>query len=307
MFVSTIIATIGRDCLDRAVCSALEQGLEESEVVVVNDSGRPLRESEWLHSAKVQVITTQRHERCVARNAGAAVARGRYLHFLDDDDWLLPGGLRALQEVADATGGPWLYGGTQLVDRNDKPLIELHHGLVGNCALQVMAGEWIPLQSSLFDSQLFSSVGAFNPLIPGAEDTDLNRRVSIVADLSGTDEMVSCVRMGEVGSTTDYRRSRRSALSTRESLLDRPKVFRRLRSSAASPYWHGRLMRVYLTSAVWNLREGRLTTAASRLACALAGLALAGAAPLHGSFWRAPTKAYESETFERGFREARGR
>jgi glycosyltransferase involved in cell wall biosynthesis len=83
-FCSTIIPTINRSTLSRAVYSVLDQAFTgaDFEVIVVNDSGQPLPDMDWQHSERVRVITTQRRERSVARNTGAAIARGKYLHFL---------------------------------------------------------------------------------------------------------------------------------------------------------------------------------------------------------------------------------
>src|SRR5688572_12344723 len=90
MLCSTIIPTIGRSSLQRAVESVLSQSVpgKEFEVLVINDSGSLLPEAKWQRSAMVKIINTNRRERSVARNTGAAAARGTYLHFLDDDDWL---------------------------------------------------------------------------------------------------------------------------------------------------------------------------------------------------------------------------
>ncbi len=90
MFCSTIIPTVGRDSLARAVNSVLDQDFarEDFEVIVVNDTGEPLPDADWQHSDRVTLVTNYRHERSVARNTGAAMAAGRYLHFLDDDDWM---------------------------------------------------------------------------------------------------------------------------------------------------------------------------------------------------------------------------
>ena len=49
----------------------------------------------------------------VWRNAGATVAQGRYLHFLDDDDWLEQGALQALWELSQQRDAAWLYGYTR--------------------------------------------------------------------------------------------------------------------------------------------------------------------------------------------------
>ena len=52
MFSSTIIATIARPTLSRAVCSVLDQILDtdDFEVIVVNDTGQPLPEENWQYS-----------------------------------------------------------------------------------------------------------------------------------------------------------------------------------------------------------------------------------------------------------------
>ena len=306
MFSSTVIPTIARPSLARAVESVLSQPFDRDdfEVIVVNDSGLPLPEEDWQTSPRVQVITTQRRERIFARNSGAAVARGRYLHFLDDDDWLLPGGLQAMWELAQSRPeAHWLYGSSQLVDRQGKPIIQLHHGLQGNCSVQIMAGEWIPLQTSFILAPAFFAIGGFTPLVFATQDVDLCRRISLRGDLAGTDALVACIGMGSQGSSTDYDRGPQYSRWAREKILDEPGVFTRLRLSANSPFWQGRLVRTYLTSVVWNLQRRRPFMAASRLLYGLAGLALAAPCALSPEFWRALRGRYISPTFTRGFAE----
>ena len=171
MFCSTIIPTIGRPELSRAVNSVLSQEFtaDEFEIIVVNDSDKPLDQADWQQSERVQLFHTKQHERSIARNTGAAIARGRYLHFLDDDDWLLPNALENLWHLANSSDAVWLYGGTQLVDRNGKSIIKLHQGISGNGFIQVLAGEHIHLQASLIEAVTFFAVGGFNPLLAGPE------------------------------------------------------------------------------------------------------------------------------------------
>lgn len=305
MFCSTIIATVGRDTLARAVESVLAQTLNAVafEVIVVNDSGVPLPEAAWQRSERVRIVSTNRRERSVARNVGAAMANGAYLHFLDDDDWLAPDALAQFWNAREK--GAWLYGVSQLVDRQDRPLVELRHGLEGNCLLPVMAGEWIPLQASLIGSRLFFDVGGFNPLLVGPEDVDLLRRLALRYELVSVPAVVAFVEMGEEGSTTDYEQHARQSRRAREGVLDDGATFGRLRAGAVDAYWSGRLVRVYLTSVVWNARRLRLLTALGRATVALRGCAAAGRALVAPAFWASVGRPYASETFARGFRAQR--
>ncbi len=306
MFCSTIIPTVGREHVNRAVQSVLDQQFdpEQFEIIVVNDSGNPLPEQPWHHSPLVTIIHTQKRERCMARNSGASIAKGRYLHFLDDDDWMMPHFLTHFEKLARHSTAVWLYGATQLVDRDDQPIIQLHHGLKGNCFVQVMAGEWIPLQSSLIEAETFFKVGGFNPHIPGSEDIDLLRRVALKGELDSVDVLVSQLEMGLSGSTTDYDWSALMARWARESILNEPETFNRLQTSANASEWHGRILRLYLTSMVWNLKNRRLLTAVSRFNYASAAFFMSGKALLSSKLWQAVKSQYESPTFLKGFEAA---
>lgn len=100
---TTIIPTIGRDTLARTVESALAHELdpETYEIIVINNSGKPLPAADWQQSPRVQIITTNQVGRAIGSNVGAALARGKYLHFLHDDDFLYPGAIKALLEAAE--------------------------------------------------------------------------------------------------------------------------------------------------------------------------------------------------------------
>lgn len=305
MFSTSVIPTVGRPTLSRAVESVLSQSLDEDfEVVVVNDSGRPLEDAAWRESPRVRVIDTNRRERSVARNAGAAVARGRHLHFLDDDDWLVPGGLQYLARAARDGGTDWVYGHTLLVDGDGAPILALRPRHAGNCFVQAMSGEWTPLQASLVRAETFFAVGGFHPLIAGPEDVDLLRRVCLVGAVAFTPEIVACIGWRTEATRTDYARHAARSRWAREQILGRPGVLRRLRDSANSSYWHGRIVRAYATSMAWNLRRGHVLTAASRAAFAATSLLLAGPHALAPAFVRAVARPHASEAFAEGARDA---
>jgi glycosyltransferase involved in cell wall biosynthesis len=301
MFCSTIIPTIGRPSLDRAVQSILNQQFIDGadfEVIVVNDSGSELPDAEWQRSDRVSIIETNWRERSAARNAGAAIAKGEYLHFLDDDDWLEPHALANFWHLAKSSDAGWLYGATQVVNRQHEPQVVLRHGLQGNGFLPIMVGEWIPLQSSLIKSEVFFEVGGFNPLLAGPEDIDLLRRIAQTYDLAEMPAVVASVVMGQEDSTTDYAAHHIGRRQAREKNLDTPDSFSRLQEGAANTYWQARLARIYMTSVLWNLQHRRLSAALSRALHGLAAILSKPTSLFDPGFWGALFSAYRSPAFE---------
>lgn len=306
MFCSTIIPTVGRPTLSRAVESVLNQecAADDFEVIVVNDSGRPLAQADWQRSGRVEILDTNRHNRSVARNAGAAIAEGRYLHFLDDDDWMLPGAFEDLWGLARTSHAAWLYGAFRLVDNRGNTIAEVFPEETGNSFLQLVAWEWLPLQASIIESRAFFAVGGFAPLsslLGGFEDVDLSRQIARHYDVDRTSVIVACIRRGTEGSTTNYVDMFRQNRQSRENALNTPGSFSRMVGSARmsprrSSYWFGRIIYYYLASMRWNIQRGRLFTAVSRGAYAMAAFGVATRHILSADFWRGLSRPHLSRT-----------
>jgi glycosyltransferase involved in cell wall biosynthesis len=269
MFCSIIIPTIGRNTIQRAVHSILNQNFTATsfEVIVVNDSGRPLPPADWQQSDQVRVLNTNKRERSVARNTGAAVARGKYLGFLDDDDWLLPDALSHYWNLAQkAPDAVCLYGGIQIIDEaTDACLAELNSGLNGNSFTQIMGGAWVPIQSSLVLNKAFFEVGGYDPSITGTEDLDLTRRIALKGDFANTEMPIGCLSRGDLWTTsTDYGRAPQDTLRSRDKVLAESGAFNHLMISADNAYWHGRIFRIYLSTAKWAWQKRQITIMISR-------------------------------------------
>lgn len=190
MFCSTIIPTIGRATLTKAVSSLLDQSFaaHDFEVIVVNDTGIRLRPAGWMDSPTVRVLETNRRERSVARNAGAAIARGEYLHFLDDDDWMLSDALATFQALARlGKSAAVLYGGVRFVDAAANSLGEIGLGRSDNCYTQLVAGSLILPLGLLVRADAFSAVGGFDPRFAISEDVGLASTLTAAPSLAQPD------------------------------------------------------------------------------------------------------------------------
>jgi GT2 family glycosyltransferase len=289
MFWSTIIATIGRSSLSRSVQSVLEQQAHDIdyEIIVVNDSGQPLPLADWQESKRVTILQTNREDRCVARNMGAAAACGDYFHFLDDDDWMLPGALQKLSTVARSSDAAWVYGAARLVDGDEKLLAVHHIGASGNAFVRVTSGEWLPLQASIIKANYFRKVGGFDVRLNVCQDKDLCRRIALCGDLDYTHAPVTSIVRDRKHSTTDYSRANAYSIWSRNNVLGLQGAFARMRQSANDSYWRGRMVRAYLTCTIWCFHHKRLLLGLGRASQAAAGFVCSAANWHSPAFWKA--------------------
>lgn len=296
MFSSTIIPTIGRATLSRAVHSVLNQDFSvgDFEVIVVNDSGKPLVDEDWQNSNRVRVIHTNRRERSVARNTGSALSKGKYLHFLDDDDVLMPGALNAFWKLDQQNDAIWLYGSYQTVDNDGNIVEEIRPNVIGLIFSLLVAGESLPFQVSLLNAEHFFAVGGFDssPSILGVEDRDVGRRLAPRGMVAYTPATIAQIRIGEQSSTTNWGAIAERDRWGREKALKIQDSYSHIRKSISScqqegrqyrSYLSGRSLRAYVASMIWNLQHKNFISATSR---AIAGLSLADLNIIDIDFWR---------------------
>jgi glycosyltransferase involved in cell wall biosynthesis len=91
--------------LARCVDSVLCQTLEDLQIILVDDGspdGCPkICDAYAEQDSRIQVIHKENGGLASARNAGMAVANGKWLFFLDSDDWLEPDGLKSLVDIGE--------------------------------------------------------------------------------------------------------------------------------------------------------------------------------------------------------------
>lgn len=271
--ISVVTPTFNReDVLRRCVDSVLAQQVNaDIQHLVVNDYGSPLSYAAWMDDPRVTVLNTYRTERAVARNTGAALSRGDWLYFLDDDDYALPGAFAAMLEVAERTRAAHVYGGYRIISGVTCAETVYQPVLQGNILPMLVAGEGIPPQATWFRRDAFFGVGGFDPLAVPAEDADIVRRMALFGPIAGTTAIVANVRVDHAATTTtDYQRHFGIWQEGAEKALSMPQTLGQIQQRTADePYWRGRCARVYFGSAVRQLRQRHFGLAWSRLTAAL--------------------------------------
>ncbi len=93
--------------LDTCLESLFNQGLDDSEfeIILIDDGSTdssPLIANKWAGKHNNILFLSQENQgQAIARNVGLSLATGRYIQFVDSDDYLLPNKLSTLLQIAD--------------------------------------------------------------------------------------------------------------------------------------------------------------------------------------------------------------
>ena len=170
--VSVLVRSLDRPSLQEALASVAAQTHPNLEVVVI--AARPghaaLPERIGAHPLRL-LDTDAVRPRSVAANAGLDAARGEYLLFLDDDDWLMPTHVARL--VAALQAHPQCraaYAGVALVDAQGQPLGQAFD--LPFDAVRQLSGNLTPIHAVLFSASLRDAGCRFDESLDRYEDWD---------------------------------------------------------------------------------------------------------------------------------------
>jgi len=185
--VSVIIPTYRRGTfLPRAIESVLAQTYSPVEVIVVEDGSHEARGVVSSFGERVRYLWQENQGAAVARNTGAAAARGAWIALLDDDDFWVPDKLERQFELLRAFPSLgfvhanyfWLRNGHG-EPRPEGPVLSVPSGWVTQEL--VLDRFSIGTSTALIRADLFRKVGGFNPAYRLVQDYDLWIRLSQVA------------------------------------------------------------------------------------------------------------------------------
>ena len=181
---SVVIPTRNRRALlERALVSVKEQSVRATELVVVDDDSGD-ETAEFLASLGIQVRTL--HVRCgspgAARNAGAQVATGDYLVFLDSDDLWLPWTLATFARAVVTYDRPSVVAASFRQFTDERELDDARDGELNAEVFDDYLSTW-PRQLIVGAGMIavrreeFVRVGGFHPDAVNLEDHDLTLRL----------------------------------------------------------------------------------------------------------------------------------
>ncbi len=110
--------------LDQCLSSVCNQTLQDIEIIYVDDGSTDnsleIAKKFAEHDKRITVVSQENHNAGVARNAGLAIARGKYLSFLDSDDFFEPNMHETLYKRATETNADIVMCDTFLFDEQNQ-------------------------------------------------------------------------------------------------------------------------------------------------------------------------------------------
>lgn len=196
------------DILARAVGSLLAQDYRNWEAILVDDgspesSWRVVQAYSWI-DPRIRPLRQVHGGACTARNTGIAESAGKYVLFLDADDWMETDALSSMVEACEENGWLAAHGGLRYVTPEGYPTQwnggyfgegELFDAIAGSNVLSVPS-------AALVRRSVFEEIGTFDPTLVHCGDWDLWARL---ARLDGP--------IGSVGKNVTNYRMRPGSLS----------------------------------------------------------------------------------------------
>jgi len=202
--ISVIIPTYNRlSFLEQALRSVLEQTLAPEEIIVVDDgstdgTGDLIAAFSTENTALRFLRLKHRGFPGRARNAGARIARGRYLTFLDSDDFWEPEKLQKQLAFLAANPGVrvchtrerWLRGGREVSQAGQR------HRRSGDIFSDALKKCIIGPSTVMLERTLFDELGGFREDLEIAEDYELWLRLCAREQVGYVDDALTIKRAG---------------------------------------------------------------------------------------------------------------
>lgn len=200
--VTVIIPTYNHSqFVGQAINSVLEQTMDDLELIVVDDGSTDDTKNvvSAIDDPRIRYHHQENQGLASTRNTGLRLARGKYIGFLDADDYWLPGKLASQINLLEAnTRLGLVYGGYYVVDENGTRIATRRPRIVHNDTLaELILDNYVTgsATTSVVRAEVFEQVGSFNQSLKACEDWDMWLRVAAVYSLGAVNDIVACIRV----------------------------------------------------------------------------------------------------------------
>lgn len=244
-------------CIRRAVDSVLAQEFREFELIVVDDgSNDDTAAILATYGDAVRLVSKANGGLSSARNAGLAAAKGRYVAFLDADDWWLP--TKLTRQIERMEGRPDLVfcstsTGVQTPEGQRLPDWRCGDGQDSTLAQIFATNAYIAGSGSavMARREAFTEAGDFDETLPSLEDIDMWMRLAALGAYACIDETLTIIekRSSSMSGNLDVMRSAAIQVMRKNRHL--------LPAKLRGRFWRTAYAGMLTDYAKWAYRKGR--------------------------------------------------
>ncbi len=212
--------------VSQSIESILVQPYSTIEVIVVDDGstdGTAEVLDQFQSEPRVRVIRQENGGSAVARNAGARLARGEFLAFLDGDDIAtsrrIIAPVEALERDPDAA---LAYGRIDLVNEAGELIVTRKNPSryrSGWVAKDLLYRNFIPFSTITLRRDVFGALGGFDETIRSSEDWELLLRLATRHRVVFVNECLACYRVRSGSKTMDVEAKERAIRAVQERVF----------------------------------------------------------------------------------------
>ncbi len=165
--------------LSRAIESVISQTYKNSEIIVVDDGSSD--NTKQVAESFPQVVYVHQHNQglSAARNTGIDNSKGKYLLFLDADDWLSVDALEKDAAILNAhPEAAFVSGGHVKINDTGKILEEVKEDVRSNHYLHFLQGNYIGMHATVLYARWIFDRFRFDTSLRACEDYDLYLKIS---------------------------------------------------------------------------------------------------------------------------------
>lgn len=213
----------------QCLTSVVAQQTGSFELICIDDSSTDPRISEILNAIKsIPGILCLRNEFnqgiSATQNRAASYAKGKYLAFVDCDDYLMPGALEYVLKVAEQNDSPdYLFTDRCNVDASGRKLFDAVYDLVrsGREIVEDLADRMIASHLKVIRRDSFEKVAGFSENYSGIQDWELALKISIFGCFYYVPKVFYCHRLHQASVTnSDNRGQAKKSNLLRRSFLE---------------------------------------------------------------------------------------
>jgi glycosyltransferase involved in cell wall biosynthesis len=211
------------DWLQAAVASALDQSGVESELLVVDDGNDPPVADllSDIDNPRLRIERVPHGGAARARNAGIALARGRYVRIVDCDDVFPRDSTARLLELMSGRGDLITYGASMMCDAELRPLWKMSTAQQGDVASDCVRGRFYARPGGVLFPRALLELEPFDPSHGVSDDWEQMQRALEHAHARGTRATAHLYRRHGGGLTAAIEDGREDAQRIVEAYFER--------------------------------------------------------------------------------------